>query len=158
MITIKAGNKTFELYSSIKEMPITRHKLMQQYLLQEGGIGSTISDFDQRISSTIELLQAKKQDDAVNELSNLRYSFFSTISGLNFKSMAFACLVSKIGTKAVTDISPAGLATVVENLEQTGITGEQFQGHWDEVKKKLIPNYEPTSQPGMEMTLNTLTT
>ena len=158
MITIKAGNKTFELFGSIKELPIIRHKLMQQYLLQEGGIGNTVADFDQRIAKTIALLQAKNQDDAIQELTNLRYNFFSTLSGLDFKCMAFACMVSKIGTKEVTDISTSGLAAIVEILEKTKMSVDQLQQHWDNVKKKLIPNSEPIFPDGSEMTLNTLTT
>jgi hypothetical protein len=53
MITIKAGDLELELFGSIKELPIVRHKLMQQYLLQDGGIGSDINAIDERISKPV---------------------------------------------------------------------------------------------------------
>lgn len=158
MITIQAGNKTFELFGSIKELPIVRHKRMQHFLLQESGIGSTVADFDNHLNKVVSLLQSQKHDDATNELTNLRYSFFSTISELDFKSMAFACMINKIDGQEMTDISSEGLATVVQLLHDTNLSVEELEGHWDNVKKKLIPNSELISPDGSEMTLNTLIT
>lgn len=144
MITVKAGNKDVQLYSSIKEMPIKRYKLMQQYLLQEAGIGSTISDIDQHLSKVAQFVAADKKDEAVEELTNLRYNFFSVMTGLSFKSKAFCCLMS-CGVDE-------GLLLVEEMSE--GDVSET----WETVKKNLIQSYQPTSPGGSEAILSTLKT
>ncbi len=158
MITIQAGNKTFELFGSIKELPIIRHKRMQHFLLQESGIGATVADFDNHLSKTVSLLQSQNYDEATNELTNLRYSFFSTLSELDFRSMAFACFINKIDDQPCDDISSEGLANTVKVMSDTSLTVEELESHWEVVKKKLIPNSEPISPDGSEMTLSTLTT
>jgi hypothetical protein len=158
MISIVAGNRTFELFGSIKELPILRYKRMHHFLLQESGIGSTMVDIDYRMGKTVSLLQSKNHDEAITELTNLRYSFFSAISELDFKSMAFACFIHKIDGQEFNDISSEGLTEVVRMLHDTEITVGQMEAHWESVKKKLIPNSEPISQDGSEMTLSTLTT
>ena len=156
MITITAGDKTIELYGSIKELPVRRYKLMQQYLLQESGIGSDISAIDDRLSRTVNFLENSKPDEAKEELINLRYAMFSAISGLDYKSKAFSCLVCRVNDQLFTDMSSEGLERLVEILDALPV--EEIEKHWDGVKKKLIPNLEPTSPDISEVTLNTLKT
>lgn len=151
-------------------MPIIRHRMMQQYLIQDSGIGSTVHDIDAHLNKAVLLLSNSRYDEAKEELSNLRYSFFSTLSGLDFKTRAFVCLITKILTKKkkgrvmvqreyeVKDLSAEGMTAVVKMLEESGITSEEIEKHWEQVKKKLILNSEPISLDGSEMTLNTLKT
>lgn len=158
MIIITAGNKTFELFGSIKELPIVRHKRMQHFLLQESGIGSTVNDLDLRMSKAVSLLQMQNYDEATTELTNFRYSFFSAISELDFKSMAFACFINKIDGQTFDDISSEGLADAVKLLHDTNLSTDDLEAHWENVKKNLIQNSQPIFQDGLEMTLSTLTT
>jgi hypothetical protein len=156
MITIKTESLIIELYSSIKELPITRYKLMQQYLIQDSGIGSSITDIDTHLSKTILLLQNSKLEEAKEELANLRYNFFSILSGLDFKCRAFSCLIKTINGESVSDFSPEGLTKITDKISI--LTTEDVSDNWEKVKKKLILNLEPISLDGSEMTLNTLTT
>jgi hypothetical protein len=154
MITIKAGDLELELFGSIKELPIVRHKLMQQYLLQDGGIGSDINAIDERISKLVNFLEHGRPDEAKEELTNLRYALFSGISGLDFKCRAFACFVNKINGEQCSDLSSDGITRTVEILST--ITVGDLEQHWETVKKKLILSSEPTSRDGSELTLSTL--
>lgn len=145
MITITAGDTVLKVYDSIKEIPIKRYKLMQQYLLQEAGIGSSISDIDYHLSKTIQFLQSEKNAEAVEELTNYRYNVFALLNGLSFKSKACACLVSNY---EVDECMP-----VIESL-----TEGELSEVWDRVKKNLIQSLKPISQDGSEVTLNMLKT
>ncbi|MBL7738717.1 MAG: hypothetical protein JNK14_05820 [Chitinophagaceae bacterium] len=144
MITVKAGDREVRIYSSIKEMPIKRHKLMQQYLLQEAGIGSNISDIDQHLSKVAQFVGADKKDEAVEELANLRYNFFSLMTGLSFRSKAFCCLM---------DCEIEEGVRLVDEMSEGDVTDT-----WESVKKNLILNYQHTSPDGSEAILSTLRT
>lgn len=154
MITIKAGDNDIELFGSIKELPVKRYKVMQQYLLQDSGIGSDIEAIDERMTRLVTFMEAAKHDEAKEELANLRYTFFSAISGLDFKTKAFACLVSKVNGKPAEDLSSDGLNKIAELFDNISV--EEMEKHWELIKKKLIQNSVSTSPDGSAVTLNTL--
>ena len=127
---------------------------MQQYLLQDGGIGSDITSIDERLSRLISFLEAGKNDDAKTELTNLRYTFFSTISGLDFKCRAFACFIKEVDGKEYTDFSSEGITRLTSMFDEMPV--QEMEQNWEHVKKKLIPNSTPIFQVGLEPTLSTL--
>jgi len=55
MTTITIGEHTLKLYSSIKELPISLSKQMSSYLLQDTGIGSSITDVDDHLAKLIKI-------------------------------------------------------------------------------------------------------
>jgi hypothetical protein len=140
MITVTINNTKIELFSGIKEMPITRFKIFQNYILQDSGIGNTIEDIDKHLSNTIMFLSNDKKEEAKEELVNTRYSFFSMINGISYKTKSFACLVSKIDAETYNDLSTEGLDAVVKKIESLGIATEEVLTHWENVKKNLIPS------------------
>lgn len=140
MTTIQINNITIELYSGIKELPIQRFKIFQNYLLQDSGIGNTMEDIDKHLANTIMFLGADKKTEAKEELTNVRYTFYSLLNGIDYKTKSFACLVKKIDGLEYADLSTEGLDNVVNKLEEIGATIEEIQSHWHQVKKNLIPS------------------
>lgn len=145
MISITAGDTVLKVYNSIKEIPIKRYKLMQQYLLQESGIGSTIQDLDLHLAKTVQFISSEKPAEAKEELTNLRLNFFSLLNNISFKTKACACLIA--------DREPDDALPIIETMPE----GELSEV-WENVKKNLIQNLKPTSPDGLEVTLSTLTT
>ena len=140
MITITDNNNTIELFASIKELPITRYRLLQALLIQESGIGSDMAAVDERLQRIIMFAASGKADETKEEAMNLRYTFFSMLNKLNYKTKAFACFVWKINGVESSDISDEGLNRTVKCIEDFGVSMEQLEGWFDDVKKKLIPN------------------
>lgn len=140
MTTTTINNTKIVLYSSIKELPISRSKAMQNYILQDSGIGNTMQDIDSHLTKSIMFLAASKYDDCKEELTNLRYSFYSMINGVDYKSKAFACLIKQIGDVICDDISTDGLNATVETLTELGTSNEQIETIWDSIKKNLTQN------------------
>lgn len=103
-------------------------------------------------------MQAGKHDESIEEVSNMRYAMFAAVTKLDFKNRAFACFVHKIDDDIITDTSVEGLSKIVKMFSEEGLTVEELDLHWETVKKKLIRNFEPIFQDGLEMTLNSLTT
>jgi hypothetical protein len=85
-------------------------------------------------------LSNDKKEEAKEELVNTRYSFFSMINGISYKTKSFACLVSKIDAETYNDLSTEGLDAVVNKIESLGIATEEVLTHWENVKKNLIPS------------------
>ena len=140
MITITENYNTIELFASIKELPITRYRLLQSLLIQESGIGSDMAAVDERLQRILMFAASGKADETKEEAMNLRYTFFSMLNKLNYKTKAFACFVWKINGVESNDISDEGLNRTVKCIEDFGVSMEQLEGWFDDVKKKLIPN------------------
>lgn len=140
MITLNENNNTIELYGSIKELPITRYRLLQSLLIQDSGIGADMAAVDERLQRVILFASNGKFEETKEEAMNLRYTFFSMLNKISYKSKAFACFVSKINGVESRDISDEGLRNTVEVIEGLGVTMEQLENWFDDVKKKLIPN------------------
>lgn len=140
MITLTENKNTIELYASIKELPITRYRLLQSLLIQDSGIGADMAAVDERLQRIILFASSGKIDETKEEAMNLRYTFFSMLNKISYKSKAFACFVSKINGVESRDISDEGLKNTVETIESFGSSMEQLENWFDDVKKKLIPN------------------
>lgn len=140
MQTITSNNHTITVYSSPKELPIARYKAMNQMILHDSGIGNDMAAVDKRLQNLYNFLSSSKIDDAVTEVNNLRFTFYSLISQLDYKSKTFACLVKEIDDVEYNDITDEGLAKVSALISEIGFTVEDLEEHFNSVKKKLIPN------------------
>ena len=128
-----AGHKVV-LYDSIDELPIARFHKYNRYLLVDAGVGSEISDFDNHIERVVRYIRNKDNESAGKELENLRQNVFMVLSEQNIKHLSFACLVKTIDGKANDDLSPDGLAKVLELLSDT--PRGDIQENLSSVKKK----------------------
>ena len=70
-------------------------------LLQDSGSGSTLADIDKRHFKLDNYLKAKNFAASIQERKNLHLSMFNTLMGLNFESLAFACLIKSIDGEEV---------------------------------------------------------
>jgi hypothetical protein len=129
-----SGHKV-SLYDSIDELPISRFHKYNRYLLIDAGIGSEIGDFDQHIERVVRYIRKRDNDSASKELENLRQNVFLVLSGQNIKHLSFACLIKSIDGKEVTDLSPDGLAKVLEAIG--GASRGEVNDILSSVKKKI---------------------
>jgi hypothetical protein len=128
-----AGHKVV-LFDSIDELPIARFHKYNRYLLVDAGVGSEISDFDNHIERVVRYIRNKDNDSAGKELENLRQNVFMVLSEQNIKHLSFACLIKTIDGKENDDLSPDGLANVLELLSDT--PRGDIQENLSSVKKK----------------------
>jgi hypothetical protein len=140
MITITHNEHKIELYGSIKEIPITRYKALQLLLLQDSGIGSDMGAIDHKLERILMFANAGKTDETREEVLNLRYTFHSMLKGLDYKTRAFGCLVSKINGVQQADLTDEGLKNTVKVMEDLNISSEELNVWWEDLKKNLIPN------------------
>ena len=138
MKTVKIGKHTVDFYSSIKEMKVKRHNLLQQILLQESGIGSTMADVDKHFKTLDGLLNAEHIQDAIIERSNLQLALYSALNAIDYKSLSFACLVHSIDGKESDIKTEDDLKKVIEKLD--GLTVGDVVDLLDELKKNCISN------------------
>jgi len=140
MLKIEQNGNTLELYASAKEMPITRRQALQKWILHDSGIGSDMESVDKRLANVLVFATNAKFEEMKGEVLNLRYTLFSMLQGIDYKSRAFACFVSKINGEQVNDISDDGLKETARKLGELQFTFEEIDSWFEEVKKKLIPN------------------
>lgn len=144
-----------ELYSSIKEMPIKVSKEFQKYILQDLGIGSTISDIDEHLEKLFLLIQRNDQLNALEEAKNLRYNMFTMVSDIDFHSLSFGCLVAKVSGEKQTDNSPDTINKLVEVLSENGLTNEIIDEYLENIKKNLTKSGHYISQSSLETAVST---
>ena len=127
---------TVTIYQSIQELPERRHQEFQYYLLQETGIGSTVTAVEQHFERLASFITHNMQQEAADELANLHYNFSFALERFSPASLAFGCLVAAVDEVATDDLSEEGLQQLVTRLSTYGLSA----GHVEElnsfVKKK----------------------
>jgi hypothetical protein len=137
MTEIKIGEHTLLLYSSIRELPISLSKKMSNYLLQDVGIGSSVTDIDDHLSRAMIFVQSDQKENAFEELKNLRLNLFSMLGEIDYKSKAFGCLIHSVDGAAIIDRSDEGMSALVERI---GISEGDLDEYLADIKKNWIPN------------------
>ena len=139
MIELKLDNGvSVVMYNSIKELPIDVSKKFHYYMLQVMGVGNTMEDVDDHLVRLISFVTNDKKDDALEELKNLRFGFFSMLSAWDFKSLAFACLIKSVNGNEINDRSDEGLDNLITDLSLKGLTNEKAETAMEEIKKNWI--------------------
>lgn len=110
---------------------------MNALLLQDAGIGSDMQSVDDRLANLITMAGESKHSEVADEATNLRYTFFSMLNGIDYKSKSFACLIHSIDGYPIDD-SEEGLSRAVDALKE--MTYQELEDHFDEIKKNLILN------------------
>ena len=140
MVDIKLANGTvLRMYNSIKELPIQISKKQQMYALQASGIGNSVGDWDLKIAKAISYLEADKKEDAVIELKNIRLNVFSALEGIDYKSLAFACMVAAENDVPITDYSESALNAKLNEWSNAGLTNGDVDEVLEDLKKNWIP-------------------
>ena len=132
---IKLADGKLELFESPDEITQDRWILFNKFLLQTGS-GSTLEDIEKRHYKLDMFLKAKKFGQAIQERKNLHLAHFNTLMGINFDSLAFACLVHKIDGKEVK-------VETAEEAEQVSMEANKIVSHKEvenyvlDIKKKI---------------------
>lgn len=140
MKTVTINNTPVILFSSIKELPLERYRAMQNYMLQDSGVGNTMADIDKHLHHALIFLSNNKVKECSDELTNLRYNFFSMINGIDYKTKSFACLVKQVNSLLCDDITTDGLNATVDALKVLQINSEEIEELWNDVKKNWMLN------------------
>lgn len=133
---IKISNSRIELYDSVDDITQDRWHLFNKFLMQDSGVGSTIQDFDKHLFKLDSYLKAKKYAEARQERINLHLSVFNNLMGINFKSLAFACLIKSIDGKDVK-VENDDDAETVSNQANKIAKNKDVEFYVLEVKKKI---------------------
>lgn len=135
MKEVTLNGHTVKLYDSIDELPIVRFHRYNRMLLVDAGIGSDINDFDNHIERVVRYIRNGENDNAAKELDNLRQNVFMVMSEQSVGDLSFACLIVSIDGEPCEDISPEGLAKVVQRLG--GVSRKELAEQNQSVKKKI---------------------
>lgn len=131
----KIGKHNVEMYDNIEELPIKRFHAYNKMLLIDAGIGGDLADFDTHCTKVMAYIQARKNEQAIQEMQNLRQNVYMMQKGIAPKMLAFACLVKSIDDKRCDDITESGLQSVVAQLEDA--TTKEITTSLEAVKKKI---------------------
>lgn len=129
---------TILLYESIKELPILRYQEFEKMLLQDVGIGSTMKDVGTRFGNLYRFIHDGDLDNTHKEAKNLHNTLYFILSGFNIQFLSFIALVHSVNSNEIDISKPDKVRSQLKGLKQGDV--EEIT---DEVKKKLIQNFEP---------------
>lgn len=132
----KVHKHTVEFYSSAETMPIMRYQKFNKYLMIDNEVGSTIGDYDKRMSKAIQFVHSDMKTEALKELENNRQNVFHCLSEYSPKNKAIAILVKKIGNREYTSIDSDTLDEIEQKLDEIGFTKKMMDETISDIKKK----------------------
>ena len=119
MKTIEIGKHKVEVFDSIDELPIKRFHKFNRYLLVDAGIGSDLTDINDRILKIMRYVDKSDKQNAKVELENLRQSIYLVSQETNVKHLSFMALVKSIDGVEVTDLSDENLKNLQKVFQST---------------------------------------
>jgi len=93
---MKIGNLNVQIYEDLDDMPIGRLERFYEHILQQWGTGNGIEGVFDRLADLEKHAYAKRYEECISEIMNLRGSINATLKGLNYTHLAFACLVRSV--------------------------------------------------------------
>lgn len=142
MKTIKIGTHTIEHYDSIEDMPTERFYAYNRMLLIDSGIGGDMVSIDDHITKVMKYVELGNRANAMQQLGNMRNSFYFVTQGINPKHLSFAALVHKIDGQIVYDFSEENLRELVKKFSKWGASKSFYDKVIDLVKKKIESELE----------------
>lgn len=137
MRTIQLGTHTVTLHNSAKELPANRYSQHQKYCLLDIGVGSDSGSIERHFERLDKFIASAMVAEAAEERTNLHFNLFYQLQEVNFKGLAFACLVHEIDGVPLTDFSEENLQKVIDTLSEFGLSQTILENELDQVKKKL---------------------
>ncbi len=134
-----------ELYDSIDNLPQLRKHLFDKFLIMELGMGGSIEGIEQSFQKLDHFIAAKDFDKLLIERSNLHSKFINILSTINFKSLAFICLVKSYKGKQVDIIDESGAEIIQKKILQK-IKNKNLSEFIEVVKKKYLKSLGYTFQ------------
>ena len=151
MLTVNTKNGTrIRLYDSIKNLDAGRFNDLRKYVVRDAGIGSSMDAINKHHATMDLLLSKNKLPEAIQERQNLHTFYFLAIEKINIQHITFAIFVHSIDDWIVDDhhkdLTESVYMSVCERIYRSKLKQEQVESIFDDLKKKLIPNFELISQ------------
>lgn len=143
MIIYQHNGHVLELHDSTQDLPIRRFQLYNLNLLLDSGIGSDLSGFANRISTTSGLIKSDP-DAAQDELNNLYMNVEFMMNNVSPEMRAFVVMLHKINDRYITrdDLTDSGIEKLLDYLSDIRITKSIVQKLLDRIKKKIDNEFE----------------
>jgi hypothetical protein len=126
-----------EFYSSAKDCSIERYIQLQKYLVIENGIGSSVDAINNRYLRLDAFIRNDDKEAALLENENALYAVNSALQGVSYLTIAFACIVARIGGKPCEDLTDDGLQATAQLVRNSGLTYRDLELAVEDVKKKI---------------------
>lgn len=132
---------TINLYDpDLHKIPEYNWQKFQRCLIMDAGIGSSTMDIISRADTIASCVANDRKEDLANELTNLKLALYSAAEGIDYQSMAFACMVQDIaGVKYPID-NDTDISRLSKLVAESDISHGDLEDYIDLVKKKLIHN------------------
>ena len=135
-MNLQLGKHKIELFDSIDNLPFDRMNAFNKYVMLDAQLGSNVLDFDKILIKAHQFIQAKMNDQAAQELINIRQVVHNILTGTNLKGFAFASMIKTIDDKEIKDYSIGGLGEILNKLSEWGLTGGNVNAATEDLKKK----------------------
>jgi len=135
---------TVQFYESIKEWPILNKHELGKLVVQDIGVGDSMTSVAQHFITWHNYMKLGKHAEAAQEGINLHNNFFYMIEGISIDSYSFTTYVKSINGVSHTDRTTGGADKIIKQLAEAGLTVGHVEDLLEELKKKLIRNFDPS--------------
>lgn len=122
-----------------------RKHLFDKFLILDMGLGSDLQAIEQRHQNLNIYARQKKWEETIQELKNLHHTIFNAIGEIDFKHLAFACMVARVDDLPVDCNTESDAEAILEKIGNMVTDGEAIN-FVVEVKKKLLMSLGYTFQ------------
>lgn len=124
----------------LHKIPEYNWQKFQRCLLMDAGIGSNTMDIIQRADTIATCAANDRKDDLANELVNLKLALYSAAEGIDYQTMAFACLIQDIDGIKYPIATDTDIMNLSKLIAESDIKHADLSDYLSLVKKKLIYN------------------
>jgi hypothetical protein len=135
-VKIKVGKHTVEFYDSPENLSIKRYQLFNKYLMIDNEVGSSIADYDKRMSKAVRFLKSDMKKEAIKELENNRQNVFNALSKYSPKNKALTVLVKSIDNREFKNVNSETLKEIEDKLDAIGFSRKVMDEVIAHTKKK----------------------
>jgi hypothetical protein len=155
MLEIKLRKSNIEVFEGIYDLDLDRYIEFAVLFLEDSHVGSTIESVGRHYQQFHQFISTQKIDKIHREAMNLHANYFNAIERLNTTSLSFAPFLYKIDGNIVfenfqKDFSIDKARQLLSDVSNKGLKYQHVSSTLDDVKKKLISNFEPLFQIDLE--------
>lgn len=144
MIEIKLKKANLVMYESIKELPVTNTHELNKLSFYDLNVGSTPSDYNKHHSKIFNFISSNNIQEAIEEYKNSYRCFYNAINNIGTWSYSFVPYIYSIdGKEYDLNGSMKDYKETIYKLSKAGLTTDVCESTIDELKKKLITNWNP---------------
>lgn len=140
-IELKRGTK-LKLYDDIDNLPVENYLKMKELWHIESQLGSSPADIVGKYSKLNGFIKNDLKDHALKEINLIITSHVNQINKVDHTSLSFICSIHSINDKLI-DFTKSNeeLKKTLNKLSKNGLTYKMVEFEINDLKKKLIPNF-----------------